>query len=400
MRTSVPGRWLILLVLAAPAAAQEPPAGVDVRIATWDVQGIRTKDLATPDHPRLKHLAEVLQRLRPNIILLNRITYDTPGAPDVKPGETPGLNAQRFVDLYLAVPQAEGLAPLRYRAFTAPVNSGMASGMDLDRGGSVVTEYPAPGSPGTAADAARYSGDCWGYGLYPGHEGMALLLDERLAILADKARTFRRFPWDYMPAALLPKAEDGSPTGLTEKERAIFRLSSASHWDVPVKLPDGSLLHILCSQPGVALAAEPGERQRLRTADEIRFWTDYTDGEPYFVDDSNGPGGADPDAPFVILGNLGLPPGTGEPATDPVHSLLHATRRVNSAVTPTSDLSIPGLDPTATSARGRCDYILPSSDLGIVSAGIWRHGSPDRPFPSDHYPTWMEVRIVPPAKLP
>src|SRR5688572_28644126 len=51
----------ILAFLAAAAGAQKPSAPIDVRVAAWDVQGIRTRDLDDPEHPRLRKLAEVIQ---------------------------------------------------------------------------------------------------------------------------------------------------------------------------------------------------------------------------------------------------------------------------------------------------------------------------------------------------
>jgi hypothetical protein len=391
------------MVLAAGARAQGPE-GITLRVAEFEVGAIRTRELLTADTPRLKRIAEVIQRVRPNVLLLSGIAYDTAGGPDVKEVQPPGQNGQRFADAYLAVSQGEGLAPLRFKSFSAPVNSGMASGMDLDHSGSVVTTFPLPGA--AAAGAEAYSGDCWGPGAYPGEHGMALLVDERLTIQTDKARTFRRFPWEYVPSGAMPPApgaakDDGSTSWYTANEKGLVRLSSVGHWDVPVALPDGSVLHLLCSRPippGPKADGAPTFASR-RNHDEIRFWADYVDDEPYLVDDSGVGGGLASGALFVVMGNLGVAPRPDSKAGDDViGSALFGAHRVNSAVTPTSETTLPGLDPIATTFGNlRADYLLPSREIGIAAAGIWRAApaGTDRSFPSEHFPVYMDLVVVP-----
>lgn len=386
----------LMFALAAAALGQPAATGdVTLRVAVFEVGEIRTRELLTADSPRLKQLAEVIQRLRPNILLLSGIAYDGADAPDVKPGAEPGQNGQRFTDLYLAKPQAEDLLPIRLKAFMAPVNSGVASGMDLDHNGRIVTTYPLPGAPAAGTDAAAYSGDCWGPGAYPGQHGMALLVDERLTILADRVRTFRRFPWDYMPGAKQPRNSDGKPWH-TEQERALVRLSSVAHWDIPVRLANGEVLHILCSRPIAPTGDDPPHFARSRHHDELRFWADYVEEGGYIVDDRNAPGPLDPASPFVILGCFRAAPAPEPAAGDPIGTVLFAARRLNPLIVPQADLSVAGLDPAATCFDNlRADYVLPSRDLGIAATGIWRHPPAGRStFPSRHFPVWMDV-VVP-----
>ena len=174
---------------------------VALRIATFNVQDVSTLDLLDGDQPRIQRLAEVIQRLRPNVVLINEIAYDEHGVPGVPEDSPEGSNARRFVDNYLAVPQAEGLQPLAYRVVMPPSNTGRASGLDLDNSGQAVTTYPVPrpsgpgGVPPPQTEAGRdYGNDCWGFGTYPGQYAMALLVDERLEILEDQIRTFRLLP--------------------------------------------------------------------------------------------------------------------------------------------------------------------------------------------------------------
>ena len=64
----------------------EPGAPVVVRVATFNIEDVREDDVARPDNPRLKALAEIIQRIGPNIVFLNEIAYDMPGAPGFKEG--------------------------------------------------------------------------------------------------------------------------------------------------------------------------------------------------------------------------------------------------------------------------------------------------------------------------
>lgn len=395
---------LALLFLVPAARAQEDAGDVTLRAAVFEVGEIRTRDLLTPDSPRLKRLAEIVQRTRPNILLLSGISYDTPGGPDVKPGEAPGQNGQRFADSYLAVPQAEGLGPLKLKSFMAPVNSGMASGMDLDHNGRIVTEFPEPGSGPVGGLAASYSGDCWGAGAYPGQCGMALLVDERLTIEADKSRTFRKMPWDYVLGSMIPPAAPGSDakSWYTDRERLLVRLSSVGHWDVPVALPNGAVVHILCSRPATPTGDSPPTFATRRNHDEIRLWADYIEDAGYLVDDADRAGGIQAGSSFVLLGNLGRSPEPKAGPDDVITTVLYGARGVNHEITPESPVSVPGLDMTATTfGNVRADYVLPSRDLGIAAAGIWRSPpSGGGTFPSDHFPVWMDLVIRAPAPPP
>ncbi|MFN0133317.1 MAG: endonuclease/exonuclease/phosphatase family protein [Phycisphaerales bacterium] len=391
----------------SPASEPEPARveGVVIRVATFNVQDVRTADLMTGDHPRLKRLAEVLQRVRPNVVLLNEIAYDGPGGPGAT--EPHGQNGRRFAEKYLAVPQAEGLKPLAMRSFMAAVNTGMPSGLDLDRNGRVVTAFPVPGSsagpgapPEPTAEGRDYGGDCWGFGTFPGQYGMALLVDERLEIRTEEARTFRLMPWSYMDGALMPTAAEGTACWWPGATWSLVRLSSKSHWDVPVRLPTGQVMHFLCSHPTPPVFDGEEKRNAKRNHDEVRFWADYLEGAGYIVDDASKGGGLARDASFVILGDLNADPEKGQSLRNPIGIQLCGAPRVNCAVVPRSEVDVPKLTASDTAFFGlRVDYLLPSRDLGVVAAGIWRHapeGSGGE-FPSDHFPVWMDV-LVPTAK--
>jgi endonuclease/exonuclease/phosphatase family metal-dependent hydrolase len=402
---------LSLSVAAASAPAAQPtretvaPAGLVIRVATWNVEDVRTIDILTDDQPRLGAIAETIQRLRPNILLLNEIAYDRPDGPDWLPSDTvPGRNAERFVERYLSVPQAEGLRPIRYHAWMPEVNTGEASGHDLDRSGEAVAEWPRPAAPGPdgsspeqTPDQRAYGNDAWGFGTYPGQYGMALLVDPRFEILHDRVRTYRLFSWAALPEAESPKAPDGAPWYPPEAW-AQFRLASKTLADVPVRLPDGTVVHCVISHPTPPAFDGDERRNRLRNRDEIRLLRAFLDNEPWLTDDHGDPGGLPPGAHAIVLGDLNADPEEGDSEGAPVAGLL-SSPVLGPDPEPVSPRERPGLDPGDTAAFGlRVDYVLPSAGLTVLRSGVWPHTDQGTPA-SDHFPVWAEI-IVPDANRP
>ncbi len=135
-------RWLLVACAAfalTGCSSSADEASDALRIMTYNIEDLRTADLRDPDHPRLRKAAARIQHLRPDILLINEMTYDQPGAPGVPEGAEAGQNGRRFVEHFLAVAQADSLAPITYQTFMAPVNTGLASGHDLNNDGRVVT---------------------------------------------------------------------------------------------------------------------------------------------------------------------------------------------------------------------------------------------------------------------
>ena len=193
-----------------------------------------------------RKIAAVLQKVRPDIVLLNEFDYDA---------------AQRAADLfqrdYLEVAQAGGGAPLHYpHRYLAPVNTGVPSGLDLDGNGE------------TGGIGRERGNDAWGYGLHPGQYGMLVL--SRFPIDAAAVRTFQLLKWRDMPGARRPM---DPATGKPFHADAVWeqlRLSSKSHWDVPIETPVGTL-HLLASHPTPPTFDGPEDRNGKRNADEIRL---------------------------------------------------------------------------------------------------------------------------------
>ena len=233
------------LALAAPAQA----GGADVRFATFNASlnrgaaGQLVADLSTPNNAQAATVAEIVQRVRPDVLLINEFDF-APAAV--------GL----FQQNYLSVPH-NGAAPIVYPyTYIAPSNTGIPSGKDLNNAGGVVT---TPGAPG-------YGDDSFGFGAFPGQFGMVVY--SRYPIDPLGVRTFQLFKWKDMPGNLIPQPF------YSPDEVEILRLSSKSHWDLPIRI-EGKTVHFLVSHPTPPVFDGPEDRNGRRNFDEIRFWADY-----------------------------------------------------------------------------------------------------------------------------
>lgn len=384
-------RWLsgTFFLLAACQAAQSPEPGTPslttVRVATFNIWELSREKLDQLDdagrggHPQLRRAAEVIQRVRPRILLLNEIDFDAEGR-----------HAELFVERYLRVAQG-GQEPIDYPyIFFAPVNTGLPTGLDLNRDGE--TDGPE---------------DAYGFGRYPGQYGMALL--SQLPIDMAAVRTFRLLPWHRMPGNLMPDGHDG-PDWFEPIVASELRLSSKSHWDVPVQV-GGSELHVLASHPTPPVFDGEEDRNGRRNFDEIRLWADYlTGGEAasYLVDDAGRQGPLPATASFVILGDLNADRFNDQeapydrPAIDQLltHPRVHDVEPRGSGEL-AEERPYAGPKALRTSPYGRLDYVLPSRDLDIRDAGVfWPEASdplyalisgPDRA--SDHALVWVDLAI-------
>ncbi len=343
-----------------------------------NAEGQLVTDLSTPDNAQAKAVAEIIQRNNPDVLLINEFDY-SPEAVEL------------FKQNYLAVSQ-NGATPVDYPYFyIAPSNTGISSGFDLDNNGAVVT------TPG----AAGYGNDAFGFGNFPGQFGMLLL--SKYPIDTANVRTFQNFLWKDMPNALLPDdlATPESNDWYSQEELAVFRLSSKSHWDVPIQV-NGETIHALVSHPTPPVFDGPEDRNGKRNHDEIRFWADYiTPGDGnYIYDDQGKTGGIDAGSSFVIMGDQNADPLDGDSFDNAIHQLL-LNPGINTNVIPTSlgapqqavlqggananQTGNPAFD-TADFADGapgnlRTDYVLPSADLQISNSGIFWPANTEPTFP-------------------
>ena len=145
--------------------------GETIRFASFNISFYRSEagqleqELSDGNSERPKKIAEIIQRVRPDVVLLNEFDYDSTGK-----------GIEGFQKNYLAISQ-NGNLPIHYRfSFSAAVNTGVDSKQDLNGDGAL----------GTANDA-------FGFGKFPGQYGMVVLSKYKIA--EPEVRTFQNFLW-------------------------------------------------------------------------------------------------------------------------------------------------------------------------------------------------------------
>ena len=382
---------LLLISITQLALGQTVYSPKTIRIATFNVSmesgnylsskevpssSVLKKELSTGKNAQIKNIAEIIQRVRPDIILLNEFDY----LPNAKEG------IEAFIKNYLALPQNHDTKGIEYPYYyIGEVNTGDPSPYDLDNDGKV---------SGKGSDA-------WGYGLYPGHYGMALL--SRYPIDTQKVRSFRHFRWSDMPEAVIPVTPESKQPWYTEAEWQEVRLPSKAMWDVPV-LVNEKPVHILALHPTPPVFDGDENRNGLRNHDEIRLVKDYLNHENYIYDDTNKHASFAGER-FVILGDLNANIHSSETYSGTMQQLLDHPL-INSEVTPTSEgaqLNSPK-DPTAAEHtalwRSRADYVLPSKKGFKIIRGSVFWPTPDdalsylvkdRESSSDHRLVYLDL---------
>lgn len=393
--------FLLPMTLLLAACSSTPGNGAtaaptQLRLATYntslysDDEGGLIRELQG-DSAHARKIAAVLQQTRPDLVLLNEFDFD---------------EAHRAADLfqqrYLEVAQPGGGEPLKYPyRYLAPVNTGVPSGLDLDNNGTV------------GGKGRERGNDAWGYGLHPGQYGMLVL--SRYPIDEKAVRSFQLLKWSTMPGALRPVDPATGKSFWPDAVWSQLRLSSKSHWDVPVRTPLGTL-HVLAAHPTPPVFDGKEKRNAARNHDELRLWKEYLDGgdKPWLCDDQGKCGGLATDARFVIVGDLNNDPVDGDGRHDAILELLEHPR-VLRYPTPTSKgaeetglayaekgLVRRGAPQHATGDFGprsgtmRLDYVLPSTGFSYIGSGVFwpANESPEAKIAdgSDHHLVWVDVR--------
>lgn len=390
------------VVALAPSIA-ENSVGKSIRVATFNVSMNRTgptrltEDLNRQDS-QIQWVAAIIRNVKPDIILLNEIDYST--AAD---------NAKLFNDLFLSDSRLDKLGngphPMPH-IFTAPVNTGEPSGLDLNNN-----------------DRKDDPEDAWGFGRYPGQYGMAVL--SRFEIDQKASRTFQKLLWAKLDGALRPMIPETGKPYYSDEVWQQLRLPSKSFWDVVIKAP-GKELHLLASHPTPPAFDGPEDRNGCRNQDEIRLLVDYISNDSssagYFIDDQGRRGGLASTSSFVIAGDLNADPVDGSNRSEWIHKLL-AHPRVQAQPVPQSQGAVQA---AATQAKKnvehkgnpafdtgdfndqsvgnlRIDYALPSTDYKLVRSGVvWPKVDQQAESAqlieqinaaSDHHMVWVDIQL-------
>lgn len=420
-------QWALdnLYIGAPPVAVNDPvpakPAGT-IRIATFNTllanRGALTEpsnvydpsidpsallnDLVGGNDSQAKGIAEIIQRVNPDIILLNEFDWDS--------GEQ-AINS--FKSEYLAVAQAVDTTAVNYPYhYVAKSNTGTQPESEGEPDCDFNDSSVGCGVPGNANDNPE---DAYGFGYYPGAFGMVVL--SKYPIDSSSIRTFRKFLWRDMPGHVLPAGF------YANEELDIFRVSSKSHWDIPIDV-NGEIIHVLGSHPTPPVFDGPEDRNGRRNHDEIRVWDDYISrlgSDCYLVDDDGTPGCLGYGRRFVMMGDQNADPAAGDSFGSAILQML-VNPYVDDSFEPTSN----GGEGTTTGLRAtadfglRADYVLPGkaglnvrmdscdpADPGLSCGIYWpRVGDPKRALTgscsdsgpgcssSDHRMVWLDLEIV------
>ena len=344
-----------------------------IRIANFDTElkrrgpGLLLRDIISGKDKQVIAVAKIINRISPDIILLNGFDYDNGNV---------ALSA--FANLL-----AEGNSPYPYQ-FSLRPNTGMGTGLDMD----------GDGKTGTARDAQ-------GYGWFEGQGGMAIL--SRLPIDPNAVIDFSALKWQNIPKAMLPQ-KNARPFP-SKQALSVQRLSTTGHWVVPVVL-GGKTINLLTFHATPPVFDGPEDRNGKRNHDEIRLWNLFLDGDLPTPPK---------DQPFIILGNANLDPLDGDGLSIAIHNLMTHPKVQNpspkslGAITAStlqgganqlhrSDPALDTVDWGDDPGPGnlRVDYVLPSTDFTISDAGVFWPDADDPAHPlltngPRHRLVWVDI---------
>ncbi len=337
-----------------------------VRIATFNTEldrdgpGLLLRDILAGDDPQVAAVAQVIARVSPDILVLQRVDYDY------------GLRALSALRDVIAASGTD----YPY-LFALRPNTGMQTGLDMD-------------GDGRAGEA----GDAQGYGEFAGQSGTAVL--SRFPIDHSQVQDFSALLWSDLPGGIPPEIS-GAPFPSTEAF-AVQRLSTVGHWVVPVVLENAKLdLMVFHASPPVFDG--PEDRNGRRNHDELMFWKLYLDGQF----------GPTPESAFALIGAANLDPKDSDGRRGAIQALLDDDRlhdplpmRTGNAEQDLSHAGDARLDTADWPAPGpgalRVDYVLPSSDLTVTGSGVYwpSRGTEDEELvrrATRHRLVWVDVVI-------
>ena len=388
---------LITLLTSGLSMANENKATQKLRIATFNVsmealnylpyvkgqtpkvEGNELSSQLKNNHQQIRNIAEIIQRVNPDIILLNEFDRENDSHQALK----------LFISQYLNKSQ-QGQKAINFPYFyQGSVNTGVPTPFDLNND-------KINGDP---------INDTYGFGYFPGHFGMALL--SKYPINEQDIRTFQHFKWKDMPNALKPIDPKTGKAWYSDEAWDNFRLSSKSHWDIPVTI-GGKTLHVLASHPTPPVFDGPEDRNGKRNHDEIRLWTDYItpNKSNYLYDDNGVKGGIKPESAFVIMGDQNSSNVDGDAIKQGITNLLAHPNiqdtKPSSHGGKANNLDNPYSENHTAHWGMRADYVLPSKNsITIINSGVfWPQPEEDqfrlikdRAASSDHRLVWVDISL-------
>ena len=328
------------------------------------------------DHQQIKNIAEIIQRVRPDVVLLNEFDYI--------PKEQ---GIEYFKSHYLNVGQNNQAAIDYPYVYIAPVNTGLATEFDLDNDGK----------------KTGVMGDAQGFGFFEGHYAMAIL--SKYPINLEKLRTLQTFKYKDMPNAQMPIDPKTKDNWYNTQEWQALRLSSKSFWDVPVVV-NNKTVHVLASHPTPPVFDGDEDRNGKRNHDEVRLIADYVANKAYIYDDNGQKGGLKASSRFVILGDLNAAPEGDKARVETTNQILN-NPLINSQFIPQSAGAKEQYPQSyakhfTANWQARVDYVLPSTyGFKIQDGGVfWPTKNSeqyrlikDRNASSDHRLVWLDLLI-------
>lgn len=377
---------IIIFSIQSDCNAQKSNA---IRFATFntslyrDSLGEIEKDLESGHNEQMKIIAEIIQRVDPDILALQEFDYCENN-----------IYLDLFKKNYLQISQNNSEKVIYPYCYAFSSNTGILTQFDLNKDGKFKT-----------------ANDAFGYGKYPGQYAFAII--SKYPIDEKEIRTFQYFLWKDMPNSNIPiNIKDGSSYyKFDELER--FRLSSKNHVDVPVVIGTDTV-HILIAHPTPPVFDGPEDRNGKRNHDEIRLFADYISGgekADYLYDDMGKRGGLKKDSKFVVMGDMNADPVDGDSYNMAIHLLTnHQCINKDAADGKFVPVSLgsekihkqrpdKGNPYYNTSVFGlRIDYVLPSKNLKVISSGVFWPTEKEAFFyltegkkGSDHRLVWLDI---------
>ena len=175
---------------------------------TPNVVGNELTQALKNNNQQIQNIAEIIQRVNPDIILLNEFDHVDKNHE----------NILYFIKNYLGQGQNKQTSINYPYFYQGTVNTGVSVNKNIKSDDK---------------DNQPTTNNLHGFGYFEGHYGMVLL--SKYPINEKAIRTFQHFKWRDMPGALKPIDPSTKKPWFSDDVWSKLRLSSKSHWDIPSK---------------------------------------------------------------------------------------------------------------------------------------------------------------------